>query len=170
LVGPGARGDVFAANRRVVQLPEAREGRLCSWPASSPRALLGLCSSAVGPCLRPFKEDVGLVADGAPDADAVDIFTDFGATKMVAPPFKHRLAAARPTKQEDARLTRNVDLHFIHRKGASVAKTFNRAVHASPPARGCGAVVSPELSRWSRRGRVIVAVGALPHALGSYLV
>ena len=137
MVGPGARGDVFAANRRVVQLPEAREGRLCSWPASSPRALLGLCSSAVGPCLRPFKEDVGLVADGAPDADAVDIFTDFGATKMVAPPFKHRLAAARLTKQEDARLTRNVDLHFIHRKGASVAK---RSTEPYTPLRPRGVV------------------------------
>jgi hypothetical protein len=68
-----------------------------------------LCSSAVGPCLRPFKEDVGLDADGAPDADAADVFTGFGATEIVAPPFKHRLAAARPTKQEDALLTRNVD-------------------------------------------------------------
>jgi hypothetical protein len=59
---------------------------------------------------------------------------------LVATPLEHCLAAARPAKQEDALLTRNVDLHFIHRKGASLAKRFNRAVHASPPATGCGAV------------------------------
>jgi hypothetical protein len=46
--------------------------------------------------------------------------------EMVAPPFEHRLAAARSTKQEDALLTRNVDLHFIHRKGASLACRVDR--------------------------------------------
>jgi hypothetical protein len=67
-----------------------------------------------GPCPRPFKDDVGLVADGAPDADVADIRTGFGAKEMVSPPFEHRLAAARPTKQEDALLARDVDLHFVH--------------------------------------------------------
>jgi hypothetical protein len=72
------------------------------------------CASLV--VSRPFKDDVGLVADGAPDADGADVRTGFGAKEMVSPPFEHRLAAARPTKQEDTLLARNVDHHFVHRE------------------------------------------------------
>src|SRR5215469_16397726 len=116
-----------------------RERRLPSWPLSSPRTLLGSCSSAAGgPCLRPFKDDVGLVADGAPDADVADVLTGFGATQMVSPPFEHRLAAAWPTKQEDPLLARNVDLHFVHGKGATLAKRCYSGAPASPPPTGCG--------------------------------
>jgi hypothetical protein len=50
---------------------------------------------------RPLKDDVGLVAEGAPDADIADVRNGFGAKEMVSPPFEHRLATARPTKQED---------------------------------------------------------------------
>src|SRR5262245_50083622 len=91
--------------------------QLLSRAASSPRTLLGSRSSAAGGFdRRPFKDDVGLVADGAPDADAADILTGCGEPEMIAPPSKHRLAAARPAKQKDALLARKVDLHFVHRK------------------------------------------------------
>jgi hypothetical protein len=83
---------------------------LCIWRSNSP----ALRSAAGGPCRWPFKDDVGLVADGAPDADVAKVRTGFGAKEMVSPPFEHRLAAARPTKQEDAPLARDVDLHFVH--------------------------------------------------------
>ena len=39
-------------------------------------------------------------------SDVADVRTGFGAKEMVSPPFEHRLAAARPTKQEDALLAR----------------------------------------------------------------
>ena len=116
--------------------------RLLSRATSSPRTLLGSRSSAAGGFdRRPFKDDVGLVADGAPDADAADILTGCGEPEMIAPPSKHRLAAARPAKQKDALLARKVDLHFVHRKGASVAKRFNAAVPTSPPPTGYGAII-----------------------------
>ena len=160
------------------------ERRLASRPASSPPTLLGSCSSAVdGSGRRPFKDDLGLVADRAPDADALDVLTGFGAAEIIAPPFEHRLAAARPTKQEDPLLARNVDLHFVHRDGVSLANRFDTAAHASPPTywgpiiRGSGyarlerrrgerrslaasppAPIVLRLSRWpaSARGRVAV--------------
>jgi hypothetical protein len=75
--------------------------------------LRGSCASLV--VARPFEDDVGLVADGAPDADGADVRTGFGAKEMVSPSFEHRPAAARPTKHEDALLARNVDLYFVHR-------------------------------------------------------
>jgi hypothetical protein len=73
-------------------------------------------------------------ADGAATLDLLqrsnvaDIRTGFGAKEM-------------PTKQEDALLARDVDLHFVHRKSASLAKRFDTAVHASPPPTGCGAII-----------------------------
>ena len=79
---------------------------------------------------RPFKDNVGFVTDGAPDADAVDILTDIGATETIVPPLEHRLTAARATKQKDARPARNIDLTFVHRKGASFAKRgFDTTAH-----------------------------------------
>jgi hypothetical protein len=104
--------------------------------------VLGWCSSAAaGFDRRAVKDDIGLVADGAPHADAADILTGCGEAEMIAPPSKHRLAAARPAKQKDALLARKVDLHFVHRKGASVAKRFNAAVTTSPPPTGYAAII-----------------------------
>ena len=78
----------------------------------------------------PFKNDVGLIADGAPDSDAADVLTGFGAVEMVIPTVEHRLAATRPTKHRNAQLPRNIDLHFVHRKGAALAKRFDLVVPA----------------------------------------
>ena len=38
------------------------------------------------PC-APLADDIGLVADGTPYADAADVLTGFGAAEIVAPPF-----------------------------------------------------------------------------------
>ena len=135
------RADAFG---RIAKSCGRRQGgcQLLPPAASSPRTLLGSCSSAAGGFdWRPFKDDIGLVADGAPHADAADILTGCGAPEMIAPPSKHRLATARPAKQKDALLARKVDLHFVDRKGASVAKRFNAAVPTSPPPTGYGAII-----------------------------
>jgi hypothetical protein len=81
--------------------------------------------------VKPFADDIGLVTDGAPDADRSDVLRR-DAVEMIAPPLEHRLAAARTTKQEDALLARDVDHHFVphHSYGAS----------------------SPQLSAFSERG------------------
>ena len=47
------------------------------------------------PC-APLADDIGLVADGTPYADAADVLTGFGAVEIVIPTVEHGLAAARP--------------------------------------------------------------------------
>jgi len=54
---------------------------------------------------------------------------------------EHCLAAARPAKQEDAQLPRNVDLHLVDRKGAALTKRFVTPVHASPRQMGNGPII-----------------------------
>ena len=87
----------------------------------------------------PFKNDLGLIAHGAPDLDAADVLTGFGAVEMVIPTVEHRLAATRPTKHRNAQLPRNIDLHFVHRKGAALAKRFDLVVPAAPLR--CGPII-----------------------------
>ena len=89
----------------------------------------------------PFEDDIRLVTDRAPDADAADVLTGFGAVEMVIPTVEHGLEAARPTKQEDAPLPRNFDFHLVHRKGAALAKEVRHSVHASPRPMGCGPII-----------------------------
>jgi hypothetical protein len=64
------------AIRRIVRSHSRlkRECRLFPWPASNlPMLTKSRSCAADGFCLRPFKDDVGFVADGALDADAADV-------------------------------------------------------------------------------------------------
>src|SRR6516162_5458457 len=119
---------------------------------------------AQGGEFRPLADDIGLVADGTPYADAADVFAGPGAVEMVAPPFEHRLAAARPTKQEGALLARNVDLHFVHRKGAFLAKRLDMC--PAPAVAMARRIVSDGSFLLLEVGcrLVIVALGASPRA------
>jgi hypothetical protein len=62
-------------------------------------------------------------------------------------------------------LARNVDLHFVHRKGATLAKRCYSGAPASPPPTGCGRSFVLRLLAGQRvgspSGRCLAARGSL---------
>ena len=63
----------------------------------------------------PFEHEVGLIARGTPDANALDLRALDGFAEIVVVPFEHSLAASGATKYEDVlRLAGYVDHHFVH--------------------------------------------------------
>src|SRR6516165_1700069 len=141
LIGP------FPGARQLsgeLQSPVAHRQRECglpSWPAFRPRTLVVSYSSAVGGLGGgPFKEDVGLIADSAPDTNGPDFLVLDGTSKMVVVPLEHSGPTSGTPEQEYALLAGNVDHHFVHRKGASLAKRFDAAGHTSLPPLDCGPI------------------------------